>query len=86
MTSQMYIYLVKVLNCMFSDCREVHLNMAEELSVECFEKLLEQEKIKMVSVCQESDCSFTYFSTYTQLFHIHPSIELPMSCRCGRLN
>jgi len=26
--------------------------MAEELSVECFEKLLEQEKIKMVSVCQ----------------------------------
>ena len=65
MTSQMYIYLVKVLNCMFSDCREVHLNMAEELSVECFEKLLEQEKIKMVSVCQESDCSFTYFSTYT---------------------
>ena len=39
---------------LISDCRSSHLSMVEELSVECFEKLLEREKIKMISVCQVS--------------------------------
>ena len=37
-------------------------NMAEEVSVEFFEKLLEKEKINMVSVCQVSNPSLSCFS------------------------
>ena len=58
--------------------------MAEEVSIECFEKLLEKEKIKMVSVCQVSDCSFHAFPQ-TPINRIVP-LKKTMLCRSGRPN
>jgi len=36
--------------------------MAEEVSIECFEKLLEKEKIKMVSVCQKWEAKLRHLA------------------------